>query len=107
MPVTHINGGWQSGMAKSANHAVKIEKVRLEDAARRFSTAALAADALNININSFRRACNQYGIKWRTETGWDNLTSRKYEDRCGTKGCRYRPSSRGGLCFRCYALTKS
>ena len=85
----------------------KIPKSALLDAARRYGTASLAAKSLGINSCSFRRACNAYGVKWRNEKGWGENTSRKYMDSCGTKGCSHRPSSDSGLCFKCYAETRS
>ena len=41
------------------------------------------------------------------EKGWNEFTSRKYMDACATKGCIHKPSSDSGLCFKCYALSRT
>ena len=96
-------------MAKEATHTSgkKVPKSALADAARRYRTASLAAKSLGMNSAAFRRACNANGIKWRNEKGWNEFTSRKYMDACATKGCIHKPSSDSGLCFKCYALSRT
>tara|TARA_R100000234_G_scaffold6229_1_gene4272 strand:- start:1358 stop:1624 length:267 start_codon:yes stop_codon:yes gene_type:complete len=74
----------------------------LQDAARRYSVAADAAQALGITAVAFRRLCLQHNIAWKNERRWRDGASKKYVDKCATKECNGYPSS-NGLCFSCYA----
>ena len=92
---------------KGGSNGRKVAKSDLIAAARRYRTAAHAAEALGMNSAAFRRACNVNGVKWRNEKGWGEFTSRKYMDTCTTKDCSHRPASDSGLCFKCYAKTRT
>ena len=76
------------------------------EAARRYPSAVDAAQALGITAGAFKRLCKQHEIPWEHRAKqWSDGASKKYQDKCATKGCNSHPSS-NGLCFGCYAKGK-